>query len=140
MRPEASTMLIAPSTFWTPWLWCSMPRACIRKLVSPSPHHSAAWRMARSAMPVTSRRAARRPLANMLGHGRRTRRVWLVDELVIEPVVLDHQMQDAVEQRHVAARLDRQEQIAGARDRRDARIDDDDLRARARAPARRSWS
>ena len=52
-----------------------------------------------------------------------------VDEVVIEPVVLDHQVQDAVEQRDVAAGLDRQEQVAGAGDRRDARIDDDDLRA-----------
>ena len=49
--------------------------------------------------------------------------------VVIEPVVLDHQVQDAGEQRGVAAGLDRQEQVAGAGDRRDARIDDDDLRA-----------
>ena len=38
-------MLIAASTFCTPWVWCSMPRACIRKLVFAVPHHSAAWRI-----------------------------------------------------------------------------------------------
>ena len=48
---------------------------------------------------------------------------------VIEPVVLDHQVQDAVEERRVASRLDRQEQVAGPRNRCDARIDDDDLGA-----------
>jgi hypothetical protein len=52
----------------------------------------------------------------------------VLDEVVIEPVVLDHQVQDAVEEGDVAPRLDRQEQVAGAGDRRDARIDDDDLR------------
>ena len=31
-----------------------MPRACIRKLVFAVPHHSAACRIAVSAMPVTS--------------------------------------------------------------------------------------
>ncbi len=43
--------------------------------------------------------------------------------------MLDHQVQHAGEQRGVAPGLHRQEQIAGARDRRDARILDDDLRA-----------
>jgi hypothetical protein len=45
---------MAPSTFWTPWLWCSIPRACSRKLVLASPHNSAALRIAFSATPVTS--------------------------------------------------------------------------------------
>jgi hypothetical protein len=54
MRPDASTMLIAPSTFCTPCEWCSIPRACMRKLDLAVPHHSAAWRISRSGMPVTS--------------------------------------------------------------------------------------
>ena len=64
----------------------------------------------------------------MLGDRLEADRV-LLNELVIEPIVFDHQVQNAVEERDVAAGLDRQKQIAGAGDRRDARIDDDDLRA-----------
>ena len=55
--------------------------------------------------------------------------VCVVDELVIDPAVLDHQVQHAGEERRVAAGLDRKEQIARARDRRDARVLHDDLRA-----------
>ena len=92
------------------------------------PHHSAAWRIARSAMPVTSAvrcgvHACTCSATCLEADG------VLRDEVVVEPVVLDHQVQDAVEQRDVAAGLDRQEQVAGARERRDARIDDDDLGA-----------
>ena len=54
MRPEASTRLIVPSAFWTPFEWCSMPRAWNRKLLFAVPHHSAACRMDRSGTPVTS--------------------------------------------------------------------------------------
>jgi hypothetical protein len=44
-------------------------------------------------------------------------------------------MKNAVEERHVAARLDRQKKIAGASNRRNARIDDNDLRTElARLP------
>ena len=71
------------------------------------------------------RRAARRPLLDVLVEADGV----LLDELVIEPVVLDHEVKDAVEQRHVAAGLHRKEEIRGARDRRDARIDHDDLPA-----------
>jgi hypothetical protein len=53
----------------------------------------------------------------------------VVDEIVVEPIVFDHQMQNAVEERDIAPGLDRQKEIARARDRRDARINDDDLRA-----------
>ncbi len=74
------------------------------------------------------RRAPRRPVADVLGDLVETDGVFR-DEIVIEPVVLDHQVEDAVEQGDVAARLDGQEQIAGAGDRRDARIDDDDTGA-----------
>ena len=81
-------------------------------------------------------RPPRRPLAARARPPASKPTVCCVDEVVVEPVVLDHQVQDAVEQGGVAARLDRQEQVAGAGERRDARIDDDDLRARARAPAR----
>src|SRR6185312_10100492 len=52
--PPASTMLIDARTLFTPWTCCSMPRACIRKLVFAVPHHSAACRIAFSAIPVTS--------------------------------------------------------------------------------------
>src|SRR6185369_14964319 len=52
-----------------------------------------------------------------------------VDEVVIEPVVFDHHLQDRGKQRGVASRLDRQVEIAGTRNRRYARILDDDLRA-----------
>ncbi len=93
-----------------------------------APHHSAAWRMAFSLMPVTSAvrfgvhwRHVRRDLLEADG--------VLLDERMIEPVVFDHQVQDAVKQGDVAAGLDGQEQIAGARQRCDARIDDDDLAA-----------
>ena len=79
-------------------------------------------------MPVTS--AVRRGVHSLdvLGDLVEADRV-LADEVVIEPVVLDHQVQDAVEQGDVAARFDGQEQVAGPRQRRDARIDDDDLGA-----------
>src|SRR5690606_16559498 len=53
----------------------------------------------------------------------------LLDELVIEPVVLDHEPQDPVEQGRVPTRLYGHVKIAGAGDGGDARIDDDDLRA-----------
>ena len=47
-------MLIDARQLLTPWACCSMPRACIRKLVFAVPHHSAACRIADSSMPVTS--------------------------------------------------------------------------------------
>ena len=50
-------------------------------------------------------------------------------KLVIEPVVFDHQVQNAVEQSDVAAGLDRKEQVAGAGQWSDPRIDDNDVRA-----------
>ena len=53
----------------------------------------------------------------------------VVDEVVVEPVVGDHQVQHAVEEGDIAAWFDGQEQVAGAGDRGDARIDDDDLGA-----------
>src|ERR1051326_1616452 len=72
--------------------------------------------------------ALRRPLLHVLGDRVEADGV-LLDEVVIEPVVLDHQMEDAVEERDVAAGLDREEKVGRARDRRDARVDDDDLAA-----------
>ena len=128
MRPDASTRLIVPSEFCTPFEWCSMPRAWKRKLVFAVPHHSAACISARCGTPVTSAVRAQRPLPAVLGDLLEADRVR-VDERVIEPVALDHELQHAGEQRRVAPRLHRQVQIAGARHRRDARILDDDLRA-----------
>src|SRR5262249_46813982 len=46
----------------------------------------------------------------------------VLDELVIEPIVLDHQVEHSGEERRVAAGPDRQIQVAGARNRRNARI------------------
>src|SRR5579871_3231307 len=74
------------------------------------------------------RRAPRSPGANMLGQLVETDRM-LGDEILIEPVVLDHQMQYAVEKRTVATRLDGQEEIASASQRRETRINDDDPRS-----------
>ncbi len=91
------------------------------------PHHSAACRIDALGDARHFRRAPRRPVVDMLGDLLETRGVR-GDEIVVEPVVLDHQVQDAIEQRDVAAGLDRQEQVAGASDGRDARIDDDDAR------------
>ena len=51
------------------------------------------------------------------------------DEIVVEPVVLDELMQDRAVERGIAARPDGQMQIGGAGDRRQARIDDDELGA-----------
>ena len=48
---------------------------------------------------------------------------------MVEPVVLNHQVQNAVEERHVTARFDGQKQITGAGDRRETWIDHDDLGA-----------
>ena len=69
-----------------------------------------------------------RPLPAVLRDLLETDRVR-VDERVIEPVALDHDLQHAGEQGRVAPRLHRQVQVAGASRRRDARILDDDLRA-----------
>src|SRR5262245_2551756 len=52
-----------------------------------------------------------------------------VDELAIDPVVLDHEVQYARKERRIAPRPDRQEQITRAGRRRDARILEDDPRA-----------
>ena len=49
-----------------------------------------------------------------------------VDELVVEPVVLDHQVQNAGEERGITSGLDRQEQIARASDGCDPWILNDD--------------
>jgi hypothetical protein len=50
----------------------------------------------------------------------------IADEVVIDPAALDHDLQHAGEERRVAAWLDRQVQVAGSGDRRDAWILDDD--------------
>ena len=71
--------------------------------------------------------ATRRPVADMLGNLLEADGVFL-DESMIEPVVLDHQVQNAVEQGDVTPRFDGQEQVAGPRGGRDARIDHDDFR------------
>ena len=105
-----------------------MPRAWKRKLVFAVPHHSAACikRPLRHAGDLRGPR--QRPLTAVLGDLLESDRVR-VDERVIEPVALDHDLQHAGKQRRVAPRLHRQIEIAGPGRRRDARILDDDLRA-----------
>src|SRR6476620_9968851 len=58
------------------------------------------------------RRPRQRPLLAVLGDLLESDGVGL-DERVVEPVALDHDPQDAGEQRRVAPRLDRQVQVAG---------------------------
>ena len=52
-----------------------------------------------------------------------------VDEIPVDPAAFDHHVEDAVGQRAIAAGAHRQEEIGSARNRRHARVDDDDLRA-----------
>ena len=128
IRPDASTMLIAPR---------HVLHAVAVVLDAAGVHEEARLRRApplgrlpdrSSAMPVTS--AVVRGVHSATSRRRPSKpTVWSRDERVVEPVVLDHQVQDAGEEGGVAARLDGQEQVAGAGERRDARIDDDDLRA-----------
>lgn len=66
------------------------------------------------------------PIVNVFGNGCETHSVF-ADEFVVQPIVFDHQVQDAVEERDVASRFDWQKEVAGAGNRSDARIDDDDL-------------
>ena len=56
------------------------------------------------------------------------------DEFFVDPPALDHHMQDAVRERAVPSRTHGQEEIRRAPDRRDARVDDDDFRARIARP------
>lgn len=72
------------------------------------------------------RGAARSPLLNVLRDRLEADGV-LFDEVVIDPVVLDHEVEDAVEERDIAARLHRKKHVRGACDRRDARIHHDEL-------------
>ena len=127
-----------PQQFCTPWLWCSMPRACMRKLVFAVPHHSAALPDGPLGDAGDLGRSPRGPLLDLRSRLLEADRM-LLDELVIEPVVFDHEVQNALKQSDVAAGLDGQEEVAGARQRGDPRIDDDDPGAPARGPAIRSW-
>src|SRR5262249_13697660 len=62
-----------------------------------------------------------RPVPDGLGDFLETDRV-IVDELVVEPVVFDHLLQDASEQGRVSSGLDRKYQVARPGDRGDARV------------------
>src|SRR6187549_3187986 len=68
------------------------------------------------------------PLAAVLGHLIETDGE-LLDECVIDPIAFDHDLQHTGKQCGITTRLDRQIQIARARDRCDAWVLDDDLRA-----------
>ncbi len=71
------------------------------------PHHSAACIKRPCGTPVTSAVRGQRPLAAVVGDLFEADRVR-VDERVIEPVPLDHDLQHAGEQRRVAAWFHRQ--------------------------------
>src|SRR6185369_15485258 len=71
-------------------------------------------------------RSPGRPLFHVFGDAFESHGLF-VYEAVVEPIVFDHQMKDAVEQRYVTARLDRKKQVTRAGDWRDSRIDGDDL-------------
>ena len=114
MRPDASTMLMAPRQFCTPWrvmLDAAGVQQEARRRRAPQLR-----RLADRALGDARDlgRAPRRPLLDVLGDLLEADGVFL-DEGVIEPVVLDHQVEDAVEQGDVAARLDGQEEVAGPR-------------------------
>ena len=126
--PGGEHEIDAGSTFSTPLVWCSMPRACRRKLVFAWPHHSAARMIFSVGMPVIRSAQSRSYPRPRVGGFLESARV-VGDELVIEPVVLDQLVQDRAVERGVAARPDRQVKIGRARNRRQPRIDDDELRA-----------
>ena len=115
-----------PRAFWTPFEWCSMPRAWKRKLVFAVPHHSAACSSDRAGTPVTSAVRSERPLTAVLGDLIEADGMRL-DEVAVDPAALDHHVEHAGEQRGVAPRLHGQEQVACPRDRSNARILHDDL-------------
>src|SRR5215813_3918633 len=69
------------------------------------------------------------PCADMFSQGFESHRV-LIDEVVVEPVIFDHQMQNSIEESNVSSRLDGQEQVTSARNRCNARINDDYFRAK----------
>ncbi len=72
------------------------------------------------------RRVGRCPLLHMFGHRCKTNSM-VVDEVVIQPIIGDHQVQDAIEEGDVSPRLDGQEEVAGAGDGGDAWVNDDDF-------------
>ena len=67
-----------------------------------------------------------RPLTAVLGDLIEANGVRL-DEVAVDPAAIDHHVEHAGEQRGVASGLHGQEQVARARERRNARILDDDL-------------
>ena len=72
------------------------------------------------------RGSRRRPLRTVTSHDIESHRVC-VDELAIDPVMLDHQIEDAGEKRRIASRLHRQVQVACTSDRGNPWILYDDL-------------
>src|SRR6185369_1679792 len=77
-------------------------------------------------------RYLRRSLWNPLSHGGADiveANRMLANEVVVEPVVFDHQMENPVEQRRVAPWFDGQEQVTGSSYGRQAGIHDDHLGA-----------
>jgi hypothetical protein len=86
---------MAPSTFWSPWLWCSIPRACSRKLVLAFPHISPALRTAFSVMPVTS--AVRLGVHSCTCSASASNPDVCFAMKSYQPVVLNHEIEDSVE-------------------------------------------
>ena len=87
MRPVATTRLMAAMQFSTPLEWCSMPRACSRKLVSAGPHISAARTIIEAGTLGDRRRVFRRVALDDGLDGVPAGRVR-GDELAVDPAAL----------------------------------------------------
>ncbi len=132
--PVARPRLMHDSTFSTPLVWCSMPRACSSIPVAAVPQQLGGLLDARRRdagdrarpTPACSRATAAAASSKPVG--------VVADEVVVEPVALDQHVEDRAHQRRVGARPEPEEDVGGARDRRHARVGDDQLGAAVARP------
>ena len=118
-----------PGSSRRPCVWCSMPRAWSRKLVRrraphlgrAHDHRARARRRSCAAHSGVYRAPSPRPPPSP----------WCAAAMkrAVDPAALDHDVQHGVEDADVAAGAHRDEEVGGARDRRHARVEDDDLGA-----------
>ena len=106
-----------------------MPRAWMPIARSVSPIQRAAFSMFCGGTPVICAARSRRPIAHGLAHRIEAGRVGVAMYSVIRQAVADDHVQHRQEQRQVGAGPHRQIKVRVARDRRHARIDDDQLPA-----------
>ena len=92
--PVASPRLIAASTLSTPFVCCSMPRACNIIPVAEVPHISAASSILAAGTPVMPAAHAAVISATAAAASSKWSGVG-VDEVVVEPVAFDEDVQDA---------------------------------------------